>query len=110
MKESKFNTQVFDWLNKHGYYSFHVPNGIFADNVINVMQMKRNGMRNGVSDMIVLRPKGRCVFLELKNETGQQSKDQIIFKGVVEELGFEYRVVRPWKNKEKWKELHEWLK
>ena len=110
MKESSFQVKVFNWLTKHNIYAFHVPNGFFADNVINVIQMKRQGMRDGVSDLIVIRPGARTFFLELKTETGKQRKEQIMFQTIVEEMGFKYILVRPWKDKEKWKNLYNILK
>lgn len=51
------------------------------------------GMRNGVSDLIVLLPK-RVVFVELKSEIGKQREKQKEFQNIVEGLGFEYYVIR----------------
>lgn len=110
MKESKFQIKVYNWLTKHGYYAFSVPNGLHVEDVRNIAVNKMMGMRNGVSDLIVLRPNGRCIFLELKNETGKQRKEQSAFEVAVEAMGFEYKVIRPVKNPEYWKELHQWLK
>ena len=51
------------------------------------------GMRNGVSDLIVLQPK-RIVFVELKSAVGKQREQQKEFEGIVTALGFEYYVIR----------------
>lgn len=51
------------------------------------------GMRNGVSDLIVLLP-NRVVFVELKTNIGRQREKQKEFQSIVEGLGFEYYVIR----------------
>jgi len=107
MKESQFQIKVVKWLRKHGYYVFSVPNGLHVTDVINIRMNKLGGMTNGISDLIVLRPNARCVFLELKTETGKQRKEQALFETIVKSMGFEYRIIKPSTD---WKELHEWLK
>ncbi len=48
----------------------------------------------GVSDLIVLKPNGETIFVEIKTDVGIQSLVQIKFQNKVEELGFKYFVVR----------------
>ena len=95
MSELKFQIKVCEMLNKLNYYYFAVPNGGNLKSVVNAMNLKRSGMKNGVSDLIVLRPGGRTYFLELKTRDGSQRKEQKIFQAIVESLGFKYYLVKP---------------
>lgn len=106
MKESSFQIKVVRWLRKHNFVCFSCPNGMHVADVINLRMNKLMGLTNGVSDLIVLLPNGRCVFLELKIEGGKQSKEQALFETIVKSMGFEYKIVKPSQN---WKELYEWL-
>ena len=51
------------------------------------------GLKRGASDLIVLFP-NRVVFCEVKTPTGVQSEAQKDFQEQVENLGFEYILVR----------------
>ena len=51
------------------------------------------GLLSGVSDLIVVL-EGRVIFVEVKNSIGKQSDKQKLFETQVENLGFEYHVVR----------------
>ena len=51
------------------------------------------GMRKGCSDLIVVL-KGKIVFVELKTPQNKQSYEQVGFQRSVENLGYEYYVVR----------------
>lgn len=55
---------------------------------------KATGTLSGVSDLIVLLPNAKCLFIELKTETGIQSEKQKDFENVVSDLGFEYYLVK----------------
>lgn len=57
------------------------------------MKLVATGMKAGVSDLIVLMP-NRCIFVELKTDTGIQSDGQKEFEYTVKKLGFEYYLVR----------------
>lgn len=52
--------------------------------------VKNPWKRNGISDLCVLLPKGRVLWLEIKTESGKQSKDQIEFQKDIESMGGEY--------------------
>lgn len=56
-------------------------------------KMKKTGMMNGVSDLIVLLPE-KVIFVECKTETGTQSKSQKTFEKLVTSLGLSYYLVR----------------
>ena len=72
---------------------FSVPNEAAA-NPVRQGQLIAMGLRPGVSDLVVMLPEGRVVFLEVKNETGKQSEAQKSFEKTCQRLGFEYHLVR----------------
>lgn len=51
------------------------------------------GMLPGVADLTVVIP-GKVIFFELKSKIGRQSVEQIEFMNKVEELGFDYHIIR----------------
>lgn len=84
------------WLVKSGLWAklliFHVPNerrgGIGTG-----MHFKRMGVRSGVADYLLF-ANGRHVAIELKDDKGVQSKDQIKFQREWEATGGLYFVRR----------------
>jgi hypothetical protein len=70
---------------------FSVPNDIKND--IERMRKVSEGLYSGASDLIILEP-GVAKFVEMKTETGTQSKDQKEFQQIVEALGFQYFLIR----------------
>lgn len=48
----------------------------------------------GFSDLLVLCPGARAVFIEVKAKAGRLRESQIKFRRMVESLGFRYAVVR----------------
>lgn len=57
-------------------------------------QLKKTGMVNGISDLIIHGVKGRCVMAECKTETGVQSDAQIDIQERMMNLGGRYFVFR----------------
>ena len=72
---------------------FAVPNG-GSRNIIEAKKLKATGLMAGVSDLIILKPNGETIFIEVKTDIGIQSPIQINFQKKVEELGFKYCLVR----------------
>jgi hypothetical protein len=72
---------------------FSVPNG-GSRNVIEAKKFKATGLLAGVSDLIILKPNSKTIFIEVKTETGKQSQVQIDFQKKVEDMGFKYYLVR----------------
>lgn len=72
---------------------FSVPNE-GASNPLRQGQLIAMGLRPGVSDLVLMFPEGRTVFVEVKNETGIQSPAQKAFEQRCHELRFEYVLVR----------------
>lgn len=70
---------------------FSVPNE--SQNVQEVGYKKAIGLLKGASDCIIVR-NAQVLFVEVKTNTGRQSKEQIEFQQTVEALGFRYILVR----------------
>lgn len=100
-KEDILQSQCYLWLNNNYCLKHHtprlcvfsVPNG-GSRNPIEAKKLKATGMKAGVSDMIVLLPNAKTLFIELKTETGIQSDVQKEFEQHVVSLGFEYHLIR----------------
>lgn len=56
--------------------------------------LKNMGMKPGVSDLIVHLPGGRCVMVEVKNETNKQDPDQIKIEQKMKAMNGNYILVR----------------
>lgn len=74
---------------------FAVPNG-GSRNKVEAYNLKRQGVRSGVSDLIFLHPTNEYSFhcIEFKSSIGRQSKEQKEFQQVVELMGGKYHLVR----------------
>lgn len=74
---------------------FAVPNGQKRTS-IQTAWLHEEGMVNGVSDMILLKPNSLHGYLCIENKTekGKQSPDQILFQKAVEANGGKYIVIR----------------
>lgn len=95
MLESKIQCAIVQYLQLMKVFFFSVPNEAGGrDAMIRMSQLKSMGLRSGVSDLVVLLPQGRVIFLEVKNEKGRQSDMQKKFEEKVNSLGFDYHIVR----------------
>jgi len=70
---------------------FAVPND--SENAREQQRKVATGLLAGVSDLIVLIP-NKTIFFEVKTLTGVQSKAQKEFQKQVEDLGYDYHLVR----------------
>jgi hypothetical protein len=95
--ENKIQAELVQWfrnnycLTHHNpkYEIFCVPNELAYKN----NQFKAMGVREGVSDLIVVL-NNKILFVELKTSIGKQRQSQIEFEKTVSKLGFQYFVVR----------------
>lgn len=71
---------------------FHVNNK--SKNAIEGNQMKAKGVVAGISDMVLIRDKGRVVWMEFKTLTGKQRDKQKRFEDKVKSRGHIYIVIR----------------
>jgi hypothetical protein len=100
MSEEKLQQEIVVWFTNNFCLKFHnpkckifsIPNGGYR-NTAEAINLKRTGLIAGVSDLIVLIP-NRCIFIEVKTEIGKQSTKQNEFQKHVQNLGFEYYLVR----------------
>jgi hypothetical protein len=101
--EAKIQQEIVVWFNNNYCLTTHNPRcAIFSvpnegKNAREQLYKKALGLKAGVSDLIVVMP-GRLVFVEVKDEKGQQSDKQKEFEITVKSLGFEYVVVRSLEN------------
>ena len=74
---------------------FAVPNG-GSRNKLEAINLKRQGVKPGVSDVILLIPKGgfASLCMEFKTKTGKQSEEQKEFQRQAEMCGSKYVIVR----------------
>lgn len=72
---------------------FSIPNGGMR-NVREALKLKQTGTLAGASDLIVITPNGKLLFIEVKTDTGAQSDAQKEFEKRVNALGYEYHLVR----------------
>lgn len=121
--EQVIQQKCFDWFNNTYCLKFHsprliihsVPNGISIplpqkEKARVLDQLKKTGMVNGISDLIIHGVKGRCIMAECKNSTGEQSDAQIEIEKRITDLGGVYFVFRSLPEfKQKISEHIDWL-
>ena len=98
-KEAKIQQEIYQWFNNNyclsnhnpRCYIFSVPNE--SANIKEAMYKKSIGLRKGVSDLIILLP-SKTIFVEVKTDIGRQSEEQKNFEKIVNDLGFDYILVR----------------
>lgn len=100
ISESKIQQECFNEFNNKYCLKNHnprllihsCPNGITIplqpkEKARVLDQLKKTGMVNGISDLIIHGVKGRCIMAECKNSTGTQSDAQIEIENRIRELG-----------------------
>ena len=110
--EDKIQQEIFVyWHNTHPETIIHsVPNGFgfkipeiipirFHATIRKAIEMavnfsKQTGMIEGISDLIIHLPNGRCVMVEVKNEKNTQSTAQKKIEAKIKAMGGNYILVR----------------
>lgn len=74
---------------------FHVPNG-GSRNIREAVRFKREGVKAGVSDIIILKPNksSHALLIELKRKGGKQSPEQKEFQKNVELWNYQYSIAK----------------
>ena len=104
MKESIIQQQICDYLSAVGvfYFSilneaaimilkmFHIPDAV-SYRIVSFL--KKMGLLSGMTDICIL-ANGTCYFLEVKNETGKPSKQQLIIHKALIDKGYKVAIVR----------------
>lgn len=99
-RESDIQRMVAVLLDGMRLVWFHPPNGAYlggANRARAGAQLKRQGLKSGVPDVVILTPapsNGRACFIELKTRTGRLSHDQRVWKGKIEDLGYNWALCR----------------
>lgn len=95
-EEHQIQAAIMDYLDgalPSSCYAFAVPNG-GKRNAITGAILKREGVKAGVADIIVLRNPGLCAMIEVKTKTGSLSNSQKAYRDWCVANGFPYAVVR----------------
>lgn len=114
MNEHDFQRNIVRTLQMQNIFVFAVPNSqkllqteSQLKRIIFLKTQMREGFISGVADLIVLLPRAKAIFLELKNpdnKNAEQSDTQKQFQKNVEALGFEYWLIKSWADFEKFLE------
>lgn len=75
---------------------FHVENERTGSNVVDGARRRAMGLVAGVSDLILMMPRGRWhgLCIEMKTPDGHQSDEQRTWQALVERQGYRYVVCR----------------
>jgi hypothetical protein len=99
--EDRIQQEIFVWFNNTYCLKNHKPRGIIFSipnggtrNAKEAVKLKATGLLRGASDLIVILPNGKLLFIEVKTDIGVQSEYQKDFEDRVKSLGFEYILVR----------------
>jgi len=93
MKESIIQQQICDYLSAAGVFYFSIPNEHYNISHGQRVTLHKMGMLSGIPDICVL-ANNTCYFLEVKNETGKPSKQQLIIHKALTDKGYKVAIVR----------------
>lgn len=99
-REARLQVECFTWAWNERPITrrllFHVTNEDSKSNMIEGARKKAMGLIAGVSDLILLIPRGRWhgLMIEMKTEDGYQRPEQKEWQRLVESQGYRYEVVR----------------
>ena len=93
MKESIIQQQICDYLSAAGVFYFSIPNEHYNISHGQRVTLHKMGMLSGIPDICIL-ANGTCYFLEVKNETGKPSKQQLIIHKALTDKGYKVAIVR----------------
>lgn len=98
--EAKIQTEFFEQVSLFfpklpSKLLFAIPNG-GSRNIIEAKNLKAQGVKSGVSDVLLLIPKKgySSLCMEFKTPVGKQSSEQIEFEKQAEKAGNKYIIVR----------------
>lgn len=97
--EAKIQQEIFMYIVNNYCLEHHNPRYVFysvpndSSSKEETMRKLATGIKAGAADCVLLMP-SRCIFIEVKTETGVQSDNQKQFEKQVKALGFEYYLIR----------------
>jgi len=92
-EEHAIQCAICQVLDAHKILYFAVPNG-GKRSITTACRLKKEGVKSGVSDLVLLLPDATAVFVEVKTPKNGQQDTQKIFQSNVEKLGFKYLIWR----------------
>lgn len=98
-QEERIQYEIVEWFRNNYCLKFHNPRYCILSipndgkDLKEQMRKKSTGLMSGASDLILIL-QNRLIFVELKSETGVQSDKQKDFEVQVNNLGFEYKLIR----------------
>jgi len=93
MKESIIQQQICEYLSAVGVFYFSIPNEHYNISHRQRVTLHKMGMLSGMPDICIL-ANNTCYFLEVKNETGKPSKQQLIIHKALTDKGYKVVIVR----------------
>ena len=95
-EEAKIQQQIILYWN-HNFT--HLDKCLFAVNNNSGSRIsgainKALGVKTGISDLILILPNTKILFIEIKTPNGKQSKDQINFESLCKQMGHIYIIIR----------------
>ena len=93
MKESIIQQQICDYISAAGVFYFSIPNEHYNISHGQRVTLHKMGMLSGIPDICIL-ANNTCYFLEVKNETGKPSKQQLIIHKALTDKGYKVAIVR----------------
>ena len=101
MTEDQLQAEIYKYFNNTYCLKNQVPRGLIfsipnggSRDVREAVKLKATGLTKGASDLIVIAPNGKLMFIELKTDKGVQSEYQKEFEKRVTALGYEYHLIR----------------
>lgn len=73
------------------YVIYAIPNGGFR-NAIEAKRLKAEGVLAGVADLVIMLPKGKSLYIEMKVKGNRQTENQKVFQDKAITLGHLYTV------------------
>lgn len=92
-EEAAIQHGIVQYLNFNKILCWYTPNGTHIENPISRIILKLMGLKEGVSDLIILYDSA-MFFVEVKTKTGKQTLSQKEFQQKVESLGHKYYIWR----------------
>lgn len=101
MNESQLQQQIIIFYNNNYCLKNMNPRGLIlaipnggSRHFLEAKTLKATGLLAGASDLILITPQGKLMFIELKIEKGIQSETQKDFENRVSALGYEYYIIK----------------
>ena len=107
--EKNFQITTANYLDSLGVLWFHCPNG-GTRNKREAISLKKEGVKSGVPDVIILEPRGKwCgLFIELKTGYNKPSENQLTFLERLKRRN--YKTLVSWSLDEVINEIDKYLK